>query len=122
EAGRLRRLAELRDVGAGDEGPSGAGDDHGAHGRVGGRLLDAVVQPLAYVLAQRVDGGIADREDRDAAPAVQVDGLGDGCHGAPLLGMTRGAIIPPIRPTFGPLASRPAVGYVGTTGGCGAYC
>src|SRR5437867_1621025 len=86
EAGLFRRLAELRDVGAGDERPPGAGDDDGADRRVGGRPRDAVVETLTHVLAQRVDGGIVDGEHGDAAPAVQVDGLGDGCHGAPLSG------------------------------------
>src|SRR5216683_272167 len=44
---RLRgRLAELGDVGAGDEGASGADDDDGLHGAVGSRLLDPVVQSL----------------------------------------------------------------------------
>src|SRR2546427_3594160 len=90
EAGLFRRLAELRDVGAGDERPPGAGDDDGADRRVGGRPCDAIVETLTHVLAQRVDGGIVDGEHGDAAPAAQVDGLGDGCHGAPLSGRLAG--------------------------------
>ena len=45
------------------------------------RLLDAVVQPLAHVLAERVDGRVVDGEHGHAAAAVEIDGLGDGCHG-----------------------------------------
>src|SRR3989475_10383835 len=56
---RLRGwLAELGDVGAGDEGAPGADDDDGLHAAVGRRLLDPRVQSLAHVLAERVDGWI----------------------------------------------------------------
>ena len=84
EAGLPRRLAELGDVGAGDEGAPGAGDDDGADRRVSDRLGDAVTQPLAHVLAQCVDGRVVDGEHGDAAAAIEIDGRGDGCHVAPL--------------------------------------
>ena len=55
--GRGVRLAELGDVGACDEGASGADEDGCAGGRVGLRLLDAELQALADGLRQRVDRG-----------------------------------------------------------------
>src|SRR4030095_11843214 len=81
QPGRDRRLAELRDVGARDERAPGAGDDDRAHRRVVERLLHALVQPLADMLAERVDRGVVHGQHRDATTAVEIDGLGDGCHG-----------------------------------------
>src|SRR5205823_323373 len=84
EAGLPRRLAELGDVGAGDEGAPGAGDDDGADRRVGDRLGDAVTQPLAHVLAQRVDGRVVDGEHVDATAAIEIDVRVYGFHVSPL--------------------------------------
>ena len=76
-----RRLAELRDVGAGDERPSRADDHNGLGGGIRHGLLESLVEALPHVLAERVDGRIVDGQHGHAAAAVEVDGLGDGCHG-----------------------------------------
>ena len=64
QRGRLRRLAELADVGTGDEGLARAHDEHGA--RLGGplELLDGGQQAGAHGLAQCVDGGVVDGDDQ----------------------------------------------------------
>jgi hypothetical protein len=83
QARRRRRLAELRDVGAGDERAARAGDDDRAHRLIGDGLLESLVEAVPDVLAQRVDGGVVDGEHGHATAAVEIDGLGNGCHGVP---------------------------------------
>ena len=80
QAGLHRRLAELGDVGAGDERAPGADDDDRLDGALRDRLRDPVVQALAYVLAQRVDRRVVDGEHGHAAAGAQVYGLGDLRH------------------------------------------
>src|SRR4030095_3974110 len=80
QAGLAGWLAELRDVGAGDEGPAAAHDDDGPHRGVADRLFHPVAQPLAHVLAERVDGRVIDGEHGHAAAAIEIDGPGQGCH------------------------------------------
>jgi hypothetical protein len=81
QARLLRRLAELGDVGAGNErAPRARNHDRGDIAVRGG-LLEAVAQALAHVLAERVDRRIVHGEHRDAAAAIEVDGLADGGHG-----------------------------------------
>src|SRR5207245_10366588 len=78
--GLHRGLAELGDVGAGDERAPGADDHDRLHRSVGDGLLDPVVQSLAHVLAQRVDGRVVDGEHGHAAAGAEVYGLGDLRH------------------------------------------
>ena len=85
EAGRHRRLAEFADVRAGDEGAAFAGDHDGLDRVVGHRLLDAVLQALADVERQRIDGRIVDDDERGVAARLVADALGEFGHRACLL-------------------------------------
>ena len=67
EARRLRWLAEFADVGARDEGPALADDDHGRDTGIGNGALDAVDHALAHCLAQRIHRRVIDRENGDGA-------------------------------------------------------
>ena len=81
----MRRLAELRDVGTGDEGAAGADDDDRPHAAVGVSGLQAVAQSQAHPVAERVDGRIVHGQNGDTAAPVEVDEGSDGCHlGVPL--------------------------------------
>src|SRR5215467_9358887 len=80
QTGLLWRLAELRDVGARDEGAAGADDDDRLHRVVADRLLDTVVQALTHVLAEGIDGRVIDSEHGHAAASAEVYGLGDLRH------------------------------------------
>ena len=81
EPGILRRLAELRDVGARDERASGPRDDHRAHVGVGERALERFDQPLAHGMAERVDRRIVHHDEPNGAPLLQTH---DFAHGARL--------------------------------------
>src|SRR5262245_28235629 len=83
ETGLPRRLAELGDVRACDEGAAGADDHDRADAVVGQRLLQTVGEALAHVLAQRIHGRVVDSDHGHAAATLEVHGLGDGGHGAP---------------------------------------
>ena len=61
------RLAELSDVSAGDECPTAADDDRSLHLRVVGHCRHGRREPLAHVLAQRVDRWIVDPDRADHA-------------------------------------------------------
>ena len=65
ETGRLRRLAEFGDVGAGDEGAAAAGQHDGLHFGIGDRGLHAFENATAHRGAQRIDRGTVDRDDGD---------------------------------------------------------
>ena len=81
QARRGRRLAELGDVGAGDERLAVA-DEHDRLGlRIGDGLADAVQDTDTHLLRQRVDGRIVDRQDRDVTVGGELDHGVDGCHG-----------------------------------------
>jgi hypothetical protein len=84
EPGLAGWFAELGDISARDERATGAGDHDGADGSVGHRLLEPVAQPQPHAVAERVDGRVVDDEDGNAAAPVEVDELGDRCHGTPL--------------------------------------
>ena len=73
QARRLRRLAELRDVGAGDERAPRAGEDDGFDARVVTRRDDVFHDALAHAMAQRIHGRIVDGDDGDVAVATQTD-------------------------------------------------
>ena len=66
----LHRLAELGDVGAGDKGPAGAGDDDGATEGSSPQGNQRLHQRLADMEAQRVDRRVVDGDDGDAAILV----------------------------------------------------
>src|SRR5262249_56866272 len=63
EVGRLRRLAELADVGARDESAATADDDHGTHRGIGDTLGEVVEDPLADSLRARVHGPLLYGDD-----------------------------------------------------------
>ncbi len=67
----LRRLAELRDVRPRDECPAAAHEDDGLDSRLGDGLGQAVEQPLAHLLAERVDGRAVDRDYADLAALLE---------------------------------------------------
>jgi len=74
----FRGLAELADVGAGDEGPAFAHDDDGVHGRVGLSQAQALHQALAHGPAQGVDRRVGDREHGDVLGHGEANGQGVG--------------------------------------------
>ena len=73
---RHRRLAELADVGAGDEGAAGADQHDGVDAGVGVERLRRVPERLAQRLGEGVDRRVVDGDDGDAALAVDGDGHG----------------------------------------------
>ncbi len=80
EPRRLRRLAELGDVGAGKEGASGAGDHHGLDRRIVAGLAQRFGEPGAHLVLERVDRRVVDRDDRDLAFAAEIDAGVDIAH------------------------------------------
>ena len=73
QAGRLRRLAEFGDVGAGDEGAAAAGQHDGLHLGIGDRRLHAFENTAAHGGAQRVDGRTVDRDDGNDVTTLELD-------------------------------------------------
>ena len=71
---RLARLAELLDVGAGDEGAPGADDDRGADRWVALDRLERFEQADTDRMGERVDRRIVDADDCDIAAADKLDG------------------------------------------------
>jgi hypothetical protein len=65
ETRRLRRLAELGDIGAGDEGTAAAGQHDRLNFRVRNRALHALEDTAAHRGAERVDRRTVDRDDGD---------------------------------------------------------
>ena len=78
ERGRLRRLAELGDVGAGHERAARAGDHDGLDRGVVARRDHAFLDALAHAMAQRIHGRIVDGDDGDVAVATQTDRIVQG--------------------------------------------
>ena len=78
EVGEVRglgRLAELADVGAGDEGAARAEEDDGVDSGVGVEGFGGVPEGLAEGQGERVDRRVVDGDDGDAA-------FGGRCSGA----------------------------------------
>ena len=73
QAGRLRRLAEFGDVGAGDEGAAAAGQHDRLDFGIGDRALHAFEDAAAHRGAQRVDGRAVDRDDGDCVMTFELD-------------------------------------------------
>ncbi len=65
ESRRLRRFAELTNIGPGDEAAALADDDEPGDGRIGCGALDGVAQSLPHLDAQGVDRRVVDGEDCD---------------------------------------------------------
>ena len=74
EVRRLRGLAELGDVGAGDEGAARADQDDGIDGGVGVERLRRVPEGASECLGERVHRRVVDGDDGDAALAVDAHG------------------------------------------------
>ena len=72
EAGRLRRLAEFGDVGAGDEGTPAAGQDDAFDLRVGDGGGNVLVNPATNCRAERIDRGTVDRDDGNVITAFKL--------------------------------------------------
>ena len=73
-----RRLAELADVGAGDEGPAAADQDDGVDAGILAERLDALLDAGADGRGQRVHRRIVDGEDSDAPLFGAYDSVGHG--------------------------------------------
>ncbi len=71
--GRLWRLAELGDVGAGDKGAAAAGQDDRIYFRIGDGALDAIENAAADGGAQRVHGRTVDRDDGNDVTTFELD-------------------------------------------------
>ena len=80
EAGRLRRLAEFGDVGAGEKGAPGAGDHHGVDRRVIARPAQRLDEACPHFVLQRIDRRIVDGDDRNPALLPQIDAGVDIAH------------------------------------------
>ena len=80
ETRRLRRLAELGDVGAGKEGASGAGDQHRLDRRVIAGLAQRLDKPGTDLVLERVDRGVVGGNDRDLAVPTEIDAGVDIAH------------------------------------------
>jgi hypothetical protein len=65
QVGARRRLAELADVGAGDEGAAAADQHDGVDVGIGAEGLDALLDAVAHRRGQRVHRRIVDGEDAD---------------------------------------------------------
>ncbi len=80
EAGRLRRLAEFGDVGAGEKGAPGAGDHHGVDRRVIAHPAQRLDEACPHFVLQRIDRRIVDGDDRNPALLPQIDAGVDIAH------------------------------------------
>ena len=76
QRGRLRRLAELADVRAGDEIAAGADDQHRLGGAVGLGRVDGGHEAAAHIHAQGVDGRVVDGHHEHVAMTLEGDGTG----------------------------------------------
>jgi hypothetical protein len=75
QRGRLRRLAELADVGTGNEVAARAGDQHRGHGAVGFGRVDRGDQAAAHIHAEGVDRRVVDADDQHIGLALEADGI-----------------------------------------------
>ena len=73
EAGRLHRLAELGDVGAGHERAARAREHDRLDALIRGGLGEIFQHSRAHFVLQRVDGRIVDHDDGDGAIALHTD-------------------------------------------------
>ena len=73
QTGRLRRLAEFGDVGAGDEGAAAAGQHDRLHFGIGDGAFDAFENAAADGGAQRVHRGTVNRDDGDDVMTLELD-------------------------------------------------
>src|SRR5438046_6502581 len=73
QAGRFWRLAEFGNVGAGDEGAAGAGQNDGLHFRIGDGALHAIEDAAPDRSAERVHRRIVDRDDGDNVMTLELD-------------------------------------------------
>ncbi|MNM96706.1 hypothetical protein D3C81_1091930 [compost metagenome] len=71
---RLRRLAELADIGAGDEGLAGAIQHDQFHPRIGSRLGEGIQQAGTHGMTEGVDRRVVDADQGDAPLARQLYG------------------------------------------------
>ena len=78
QVGARRRLAELADIGAGDEGAAAADQHDGIDVRILGEGLDALLDAGADGGRQRIHRRIVDGEDSDAPLGGADDGVGHG--------------------------------------------
>ena len=84
QGGRRDRLAELLDVGAGDEGAAGADQDDGLDRRVRRGGLEPRRDAFAQDVRQRVDRRVVERQHCDLSLDVQRRG-GIDCRHEPVL-------------------------------------
>src|SRR5260370_11281498 len=73
QTGRLRRLAEFGNVGAGDERAAAVGQDDRLHSRIGDGALHAIENTAADRGAQRVNRRTVDRDDADHVMTLELD-------------------------------------------------
>ena len=73
EAGRLRRLAEFGDIGAGNEGAAGTGQDDRLDFGIGDRARDAIQDAAADRGAQRIHRGTVHRDNADHVMTLELD-------------------------------------------------
>ena len=86
KARRNRRLAELGDVGAGDEGAAGAGQNDRLYVGIGNCALDAIHDAAAHGGAQRVHRRTVDRDDGNHVMTLKPDHFVHGTlPGSPVL-------------------------------------
>ena len=80
QAGFLHRLAELGDVGAGDEGAALADQEHRGHLFIGFRLRQSFDHAGPDAVAERVDWRVVDHDQGDFAANFVVDHVGEWGH------------------------------------------
>ena len=103
-----RRLAELADVGAGDEGAAAADQHDGIDVRIPAERLDAVLDAGAHRRGQCIHWRIVDGEDSDAPLCGAYDSVG---HGRSSLSETRNGRV--VLASSGCPAQRPCVSPCG---------
>src|SRR5207302_8288797 len=83
EARRLGRLAEFRNVGAGEKGAAGAGDHYRPDRTIVARPYQRLSESGPYLVLQRIDRRVVGSDDRDLAIATEIDAGVDVAHDAP---------------------------------------
>ncbi|MNN57660.1 hypothetical protein D3C81_1726580 [compost metagenome] len=84
QPGRHQRLAELGDIGAGNEGLAGTGQHDALHRRIGDAALDPLQDAGAHGCGQRIDGWRIDGQHGDIAVHGQAGDCVDGGHASSL--------------------------------------